>query len=623
MKKTIFQNKTISLTVITIILTLVLSTHSFMQNASSGNVTSLQKFLKDQGYLSSTPNGVFDVATENAVKAFQKENKLDQSGEVDDMTQTAMLATQKQNKAITGKAAQAAWISIANAGYGGPLTKAALANPSNSPSGIQASIQTEISKQVSSSQSAAINKYNANGGIIGNEKCLDKEGKTKKIDPTDPTTAYCDNIATSGTDSAAKIKADIDSARQSPYLSILAAAQNTNNATTTKCSEDDTLCKINNTAGKIGKYASLLSSILSIGASDNNGGSTQYSQLSNAISDLVGSDKKAQGISDQADQSKLDYAISSGPTSEINDTINRYKEINAFNVEKLNNMVYTYFFMQKAGVFGGQNNLSLGFGAIKLNMGISNLTPFALFGLSKKTKQAVADLSNKMIANHKLSLIANTLQKDIQALIKQMSANNLKIAQIKTAQQQIKDSKTVDISNVLIANILKNTLTDKNLENANLDYVYIEEYQDVNNMDQESTSFMIPTNSETNNPDTKNNLLNLRIKSYKLAKSLNVSSLGNYTPNAPRNFQYFIDKDLSQKYTKSDFCNKIQNNVCEVSTNSTSPTDPLVGELENMCADIPTYVTNYCASSSADSTKCSDTSQLKSDINDMCVTIGN
>ncbi|MDQ1281713.1 MAG: hypothetical protein QG630_64 [Patescibacteria group bacterium] len=549
MKKTIFQNKTISLTVITIILTLVLSTHSFMQNVSSGNVTSLQKFLKDQGYYNGAIDGIFGGGTESAVKAFQKENKLDQSGEVDDMTQTAMLATQKQNKAITGKAAQAAWISIANAGYGGPLTKAALANPSNSPSGIQASIQTEISKQVSSSQSAAINKYNANGGIIGNEKCLDKEGKTKKIDPTDPTTAYCDNIATSGTDSAAKIKADIDSARQSPYLSILAAAQNTNNATTTKCADDDTFCKINNTAGKIGKYASLLSSILSIGASDNNGGSAQYSQLSNAIGDLVGSDKKAQEVSDQADQSKLDYAISSGPTSEINDTINRYKDINNFNVEKLNNMVYTYFFMQKAGIAKGE---------IIAKIAVSSIAFAQVLNY-----KAIDDNKVRTGSAQKLIPIASTLQKEIQDLIKQMAANNLKIQQLTTVLKQIKDSKTENISSTLISNLLKNTLTDKNLEDATIDYNYMEEYQDTANLDPESIQFIIPTKSETTEPGIKNNLLNLRIKSYKIAKGISYSIPGDYTPNIPKNFQYAINSGESQKYKEVDFCNKIANDICK------------------------------------------------------------
>jgi peptidoglycan hydrolase-like protein with peptidoglycan-binding domain len=520
-----------------------------MQNVSSGNVTSLQKFLINQGYLSSTPNEVFDIATENAVKAFQKENKLDQSGEVDDMTQTAMLATQKQGGAISGKAAQAAWISIANAGYGGPLTKAALANPSNSPSGIQSSMQAEIDKQVADSQFASTNKYNANGGVIGNEKCLDKEGRIKKIDPTDPTTAYCDNVATSGTDSAAKIKADIDAARQSPYLSILATAQNTNNASTTKCSEKDTLCKINNTTGKIGKYASLLSSILSIGTSDNNGYNPQYSQLSNAISDLIGSDKKAQEVSDQADQSKLDYAISSGPTSEINDTINRYKDINAFNVEKLNNMVYTYFFMQKAGIVKGEIIAKI-------------LSSNATFLLDSNSL-AIADNNVRAESTQKLITISSTLQKEIQDLIKQMAANNLKVQQLTTVLKQIKDSKTENISSTLISNLLKNTLTDKNLEDATIDYNYMEEYQDATNLDQESIRFIIPTKSETTEPGIKNNLMSLRIKSYKIAKGISYSIPGDYTPNLPKNFQYAINSSESQKYKEVDYCNKIANDICK------------------------------------------------------------
>lgn len=620
MKKTIFKNKALSIIIITIIFTLTLSTRSFMQNTSSGDVTNLQNFLIDKGYLSSKINGTFDNNTENAIKAFQKDQGLDPTGEVDDMTQTAMISSEAQSKPVTGKSAQAAWISIANAGYGGPLTKAALADPSNSPSGIQASMQTEINKQVADAQFAATNKYNANGGIIGNEKCLDKDGKIKKIDPTDPTSAYCDNISTSGSDSAAKVKADIEAARQSPYLSMVATAQNTENKSKS-CSKKDTLCKINNTAGKIGKYASILNSILSIGVSNKNEQNTQYSQLSNSIGDLINSDKASQKISDEADQSKQDYALSSGTASSISDTISTYKDINDFNVEKLNNMVYTYFFMQKAGVVGSQNAASIGIQGLTQTINFPTGIMGVLGGF-KKDKQAVADAANKIVANQKLSTVGRTLQKNIQTLIKQMSANNLKIQQLTTAQQQIKYSKTANISSVLISNIVKNTLTAKDLENTNLDYAYIEDYQDTKNMDPESTIFMVPTKTEMESPDTKNNLLNIRIRSYKLAKSLKISSLGDYTPNIPKNFKYFIDKNLSQNYKESDFCTKIGNNICGSAIGVTSSSNPLIGEMEDMCKDIPTSINNYCASNNANSASCSDKVQLTSDITDMCKTMG-
>ncbi len=508
--------------------------------SKSADIKKLKEFLFDKNYFSLAPtSSLFDTTTENAVKAFQKEKGLDQSGEVDEMTQTAMLSAGKQNKALTGKAAQAAWISIANAGYGGPLTKVALADPKNTPSGIQSTVQSEINKQVTDSVSTAKDKYNANGGIIGNEKCLDKEGKLKKFDPTNPTTAFCDNIATSGTDSAAKIKADIDAARQSPYLSILSSSQNTDNGTSTKCAEKDTLCKINNTTGKIGKYASLLSSILSIGASDSNGENPQYSQLSKAISDLTGSDKLAQDVSKDAEQSKQDYALSSGPTSAINDTIARYKEISDFNVEKLNNMVYTYFLMQKAGILKGE---------VILN--IVAIPPHE------------KDLMIRTDSYTGLKTISSTLQKKIQDLIKQMATNNQKIQQLSTVMKQVKDAKTSNISEILISNILKNALTDKDLENANIDYNYIEEYQE-GELDQESLWFLIPSRNQVSEPDTKNNLLNIRIKAYKLAKGVNYSELESYTPNVPRNFKYTINKEESQKYKESDFCNKIANNICK------------------------------------------------------------
>lgn len=505
------------------------------------DVENLKGFLFEKKYLLTAPSSsLFDSATENAVKAFQKEKGLDQSGEVDEMTQTAMLSIGKQNKALTGKAAQAAWISIANAGYGGSLTRAALTNPSNSPSGIQASMQAEINKQITSSQSAAINKYNANSGVIGNEKCLDKEGKIKKFDPTDPSTAFCDNIATSGTDSAAKIKADIEAARQSPYLSILASAQNTkdeNENASSSC--DSTLCKINGISGKIGKYGSLLNSILSLGSSDGNENNAQYSQLSKSIDDLLDTDKTSKEISNQSDKSKLDYEISSGPTSEINDTISIYKDINAFNVEKLNNMVYTYFLMQKAGIVNKEVTLNI-----------------------KNMKSYEKDFTIRTNSYIGLNIISFTLQKNIQDLIKQMAANNQKIQQLSTVMKQVKDAKTSNISKVLIANILKNALTDKDLEKLNMDYNYIEEYTE-GELDQESLWFLIPSRNQVSEPDTKNNLLNIRIKAYKLAKGVDYYGLESYTPNIPKNFQYAINSNESQKYKEVDFCNKIANDICK------------------------------------------------------------
>jgi hypothetical protein len=91
----------------------------------------------------------------------------------------------------------------------------------------------------------------------------------------------------------------------------------------------------------------------------------------------------------------------------------------------------------------------------------------------------------------------------------------------------------------------------------------MEEYQDTANLDPESIQFIIPTKSETTEPGIKNNLLNLRIKSYKIAKGISYSIPGDYTPNIPKNFQYAINSGESQKYKEVDFCNKIANDICK------------------------------------------------------------
>lgn len=281
------------------------------QYSKSSDVKNLKAFLFDKGYFTTAPtSSIFDSATTDAVKAFQKDQGLDQSGEVDDMTQTAMIASEGQAKSITGKAAQSAWISIANAGYGGALTRAALADPSNSPSGIQASVQAEINKQIADSQFAATSKYNANGGIIGNEKCLDKNGNEKKFDPTDPTTAYCDNIVTNASSSAVKIKADIDAARQSPYLGILAKANNTN---ANDCKgTDKTLTDICKGTNKASGYLNLVNSILGITSNTGSGGvanikDSQYAQLVSSLDGLQKIDNSQNALSKAANNSKNNY----------------------------------------------------------------------------------------------------------------------------------------------------------------------------------------------------------------------------------------------------------------------------------------------------------------------------
>jgi hypothetical protein len=291
--------------------------------SSSVDVKNLKAFLFDKGYFATVPSSsIFDSATTDAVKAFQKDQGLDVTGEVDDMTQTAMIAAEGKAKAITGKAAQSAWISIANAGYGGPLTKAALSDPSNSPSGIQSSMQALINKDSADSQFAATNKYNANGGIIGNEKCLDKDGNIKKFDPTDPTTAYCDNTVTDASSSAAKIKADLDAARQSPYLGILAKANSTNDCG----GKDKTLTSICKASNKVSGYLGIVNSILGIANTVSTGGTgslkdSQFSQLASSLDGLQKLDQSKTDLSKAAtaDTNNYNTAQSQADTQQNND----------------------------------------------------------------------------------------------------------------------------------------------------------------------------------------------------------------------------------------------------------------------------------------------------------------
>lgn len=177
--------------------------------SKSADIENLKAFLFEKGYFKLAPtSNMFDSVTTNAVKAFQKEKGLDQSGEIDEMTQDAMLATEKKNKSVTGKAAQAAWISIANAGYGGPKTRGALADSSNSPSGQQSLIQSKIDNTIDTDIENAKTEFVANNGILADSTCIDKNGNVVNFDPTneDISNSYCfDNIVTS-TQSSALVK---------------------------------------------------------------------------------------------------------------------------------------------------------------------------------------------------------------------------------------------------------------------------------------------------------------------------------------------------------------------------------------------------------------------------------
>ncbi len=58
---------------------------SLQRGASGENVTKLQQYLADRGYLSN-PSGKFDVDTAEAIKKFQAYYKLRETGQIDDLT---------------------------------------------------------------------------------------------------------------------------------------------------------------------------------------------------------------------------------------------------------------------------------------------------------------------------------------------------------------------------------------------------------------------------------------------------------------------------------------------------------------------------------------------------------
>lgn len=578
------------------------------------SIVSLNRFLIDQGYLSGAPVSKFDTSTANAINAFQTEQGLDQTGEIDALTQAAIYKVENSKKAISGKAAQAAFIAIAKAGYGGNLTNIALSDPLNTPSGVLGSLQAQINKKSSEAINNATNEYNSNGGIIGSQVCLDADGKPKKFDSTDPNKAFCDKLATSASSSAAVVKANLDAARQAPYLNLLAKASVPETSDSQQCSGrsgfENTLCDISNSSKSVNSFMDVLKSIIGTGGSPDEAlTNNTYAQLATSLDDLSNTTKSGSFLSDAASQADKEYILGQTATAtadQIPIVIDLYKEARKINTEKLNTMVYTYVMIEAAlgysGIPVGDFKKIIGDNLTKT--GVLNFYTSTAGGLIKQNLEGWKDAVNTQKAATAFNTGFDALSKDIRSLIKQMAYNNYKEQQLNKLLIKLQDANVRPQDNIAaISSALSDTITDEEIGQINIDWNYASEYVSSQNrpsIDDTSSALFIPKIDEISSPFSKSGLSDLRLRAYQMTKKyyasspcltvtnfvgfklfksqscidatstkglldgFGITSISKLIPDLPR-FSYtnLVKADESYTYSELAYCEKIGVDLCD------------------------------------------------------------
>jgi hypothetical protein len=540
-----------------------------------------------------------------------------------------------------GKSAQVVFIGLAKAGYGGPLTNVALADPANTPSGVAAALEDKINKAYNESITNATNQYTSNGGIIGSQICVDKDGKAKKFDASDPNKAFCDNLVTSASSSAAVIKSNIDAARLSPYLDILAKAQSTNascggsgssssdisalsqlqgGSSSGGASFNDIACGISKYANQANSFLDIANSILGMGYSSNNGQSPDfttnntYAQLATTLDNVVGITKSSFDLGDASKNSNKEYALGITATAtadRIPVVLDLYKQAREINTEKLNEEVYTYSILKLALGYTGQINqdYKTELKEVRTKGAILNVFTYNLYGLlggNKKNKKAYADLINIRSATNKFNTAFNNLGKDIRSLISQMAYNNYKEQKLNELQNLFLSTNARPEDNMdKIAKALDNTITEEQLAEVTLDWNFISKFtssENTPNIDDKSTKQFIPTDYETSAPFSAHYLENIRLRAFQLVKNYAINSstsnpyipsflngfgytsLLRFTPDVPRKaYPFQVSSKNSSTYSEKAYCEKIGIGICDLKnlTMTQNTINNLVYQLQN------------------------------------------
>lgn len=533
-----------------------------------------------------------DIIKNGEPETFIRPKKAVGNIDIDKLCNTSLQKPRKE-----AAEAQAAFVGLAKAGYGGPRTNEAVADSKNTPSGVAALAIENIMSQRGQSVDTAARQIEATGMFIGDQKCVDKNGKEIKFDPTD-STQYCDQQFSTAQGSGSVLQEKVAAAAAAPYQSLMARMDAIHNK-----------LKSGNLVSS--DVWSITSSIINMGKKDmtniiSSDDDHYYKGLANSLSSL----QRTQGIQndlwDATELASREYAYGSEryTSDDLQRTLDIYTNIRILNTQKLNVQNYTYLLLKNSVA-----NADIAVADAKATSKSINSAWFGMGSWFKKGKTAKKAANNKAEAAKKLTLALINLTSSNRNLIKEMAKNNYREQQIRKLLLELRDTKDVDTENQqeALAQALDGAYTEKDYEYLLNDWNYVPEYSEINTdpytATEKDASYYIPTRDEIEGPYTENLLRYLRVRSYLLLKdsidSLNsiknlfdlvsrsknptlniqlsssdmetfaaygIKDLDRLTPNLPRPSKTttaIIDAAESKNYSELSYCEQTKLGICK------------------------------------------------------------
>lgn len=531
-----------------------------------------------------------------------------------------------------GAKAQAIFVGLAKAGYGGALTNIALSDYMNTPSGVIAAGMSALLERKDKVVESVSKQTEATGLFIGNQVCLDKNDRRVPYDPTDPD-LFCYQMASTATSSGAMIREQVTAAADAPYKAILAKADAINN-------------KLGDGISKTFDIISFISYLVGMGQKDIDalvqGEDNPYSQLADSLTDLQKTQKKQEGIYKQG--ALADELYNFGTTTkytmqDLQEKLELYSRIRVLNTQRLNSAAYTYLVLKFTVA-----NQAVAIEEATRNAWNQQKKVFMWIFGRKKAKEAWKILDNKVVASQRFITALINIQRETRLLIKEMARNNYREQQMRKLLEELRTTEQVDTQNnqEALAQALDETLTTKDYEMMMEDWDYFPRYQKVDSDPHSAqpgdASKYVPNDDELYGPYSDNNLLFLRIRAYNLLQetgkkkaltaeekemlkgfgiidyATGLPSLEKLTPNIerPSRAPSLIQPDTSITFSEAKFCEYQKLKICDMRElqilidQFDMMDDPVTlteeEELlrEQTCADPETSLRDFCAQNAND-----------------------
>ncbi len=556
-----------------------------------------------------------DVIKNGEPETFVRPKKAVGNVDIDKLCNTSLQSPQKQ-----AAEAQAAFVGLAKAGYGGPRTNTALSDSANTPSGVVAMTISTILAQKDKVVDEASRQTEATGMFLGRQKCMDKDGKPVNYDPTKPD-LYCYQTNSSVQNSGALSREQASAATDAPFNALLAKAGATND-------------KLGDGMSKAFNIMNKINGILSIGQRDIDdivsGLDNPYSSLANSLTSLQQTQKIQNTVFKKGQIADNEYYFGTdGYTlDDLKETLDVYGQIRKLNTQKLNEHAYTYLVLK----YSVNNSKKTVDDAAKNAYNQQRRVLFFFIG-RKRARQAVDDWGDKAQAAKLLTTALINESAATRQLIKEMSLNNFREQQIRKLLERMRGEENIDTENnqEALAQALEGAYTLKSYQIMEEDWNYMPQYQelDTDPTTSDDISRYIPTKDEVEGPYTRTNLTYLRIRAYKMLRdaikgganttlptdelaiinAYGVSSLNFLTPNLerPARATALLDSDESLNYSEAAYCNHIKLPICNMSELTTlietldsfGDTNMNPQLQSDMCANPETSVRNLCNNSTA------------------------